>query len=359
VVYAEEPKQNLEGISYKGKVYTIVMPKVDNEELQKALNDPAMIVYDETVLRRAYEFNGVFHDAYYNISAGQPREPFGNGNREYPWATTAGTDTCDNIKVVKLLSLPRKDNGDLKKIVTHPGTNTVNGWTYPHGTFLCEVLCMERDGQLQPFEIRVRKREESRFIPEIYRPCRTANELAVLAEKMNYPEVVAFCKNEKTLEAVNYKDVQHGIFDQDGNIDVLPDLPKPLVDHILTKMSFKPSLGYEWKGDCACPTVATNTSGFYPAGYAAHNLRGDSCIKCHSTAGQSVDNFNRGVFRDWYGHIRGSDHTFSFHPIDNNTVSGNGVNQRFGYQWLAYIEQFDANVHTPADYSQITESVNE
>ncbi len=65
-----------------------MLPKVADADLQKILDDPRLILYTDHEMPRAYQMwsgdlQGV-HSPYYNISA-NGSEPYGNGNREFPW----------------------------------------------------------------------------------------------------------------------------------------------------------------------------------------------------------------------------------------------------------------------------------
>ena len=61
------------------------------------------------------------HSAYYNISAGAG-EPYGNGNREFPWDSAGGTHRSDGFKAIHFVWLPTDDQGEVLPVVyeTHP-----------------------------------------------------------------------------------------------------------------------------------------------------------------------------------------------------------------------------------------------
>ena len=78
----------------------------------QAIFDDPFILYTDREMPKAYQFwNGQMpgvHRASYNISA-NGSEPFGNGNREFPWGTPAGTHRAKNVWTFRFLRLPRDE----------------------------------------------------------------------------------------------------------------------------------------------------------------------------------------------------------------------------------------------------------
>ena len=62
-----------------------------------------------------------------------------------------------------------------------------------------------------------------------------------------------------------------------------------------------------------------------PAGYSGTIAGTDtgSCAKCHDGVAKHARHFD--AARGWYGHVRGDDGIFSFHPIDPSRISYNGA----------------------------------
>ncbi len=85
---AREPQRVLLMDREREAVLRKLLPKVADETVQEALDDPSSILYTELEMPRAYQswsgpVRGV-HAANYNVSANRS-ERYGNGNREFPW----------------------------------------------------------------------------------------------------------------------------------------------------------------------------------------------------------------------------------------------------------------------------------
>ena len=93
-------------------VFRACFPQVNDPELEEILNDPELVIYSDAEMPKAYQFfDGAFpgvHSVNYNISA-NGSEPFGNGNREFPWSAPAGTHRCALERIlIPLLSASRQ-----------------------------------------------------------------------------------------------------------------------------------------------------------------------------------------------------------------------------------------------------------
>ena len=357
------------------------LPKVDSRQIQEVLDDPALILYTDAEMPKAYQDWGSglpgIHSPSYNVSAGRG-EPFGNGNREFPWATPAGLHRATNVDSFRFLWLPRDDEGNLLPVVytrkmlsgdSSPGY----AWWFPVGTVAGEALLMQSpDKQSYCVELRVRVREKGDWGVEVFRPFPTAASLAARVKELR----PTWAENEKLATLVQHleepadlpkktlADSQPNVrtFDQIMGIDSLPGTgDAKLVVELLTQTEFSSASGQAWRtGNNLVLTFAPTTAvGFHvvPANYDAGFIEVEkvSCARCHSTTNQHVNRFNSG--RDWYGRIRGSDGIFSFHPFDPSCIAyngfGRGVTLRKELVEAGLLAQYNRNQHPPTLYNRV------
>ena len=124
------------------------LPKVENEDVQRILDDPALVLYSDTEVPPAYQdwssgLPGV-HAPNYNVSANRS-EPFGNGNIEFPWGAPGGTHRTSNVSTFRFLWLPNDEDGKRRPVVWYrkflAGSSAKGyAWTFPVGTVIGEVL---------------------------------------------------------------------------------------------------------------------------------------------------------------------------------------------------------------------------
>ena len=357
------------------------MPKVDDPSMQEVLDDPALILYTNAQMPRAYQkmrggLHGI-HSAYYNIS-GDGNEPYGNANREFPWGHAVGTDKVLGLKTVKAVWFP-SINGDIsrrKPMVWYPhkrpGDNTTGyAWIYPVGTKFFEFLLMPDPSQrYHIFEIRIRDREIAGWRVDIFRPFPTSISLArylkTIPNWQQYQRVstaIQHLESTNTLRVATRRDrqPQQKIFSQSAGVDVLPQLDANVVYHLLDSVPFKSCAGSVWKTDingteCYAPTVQQGFS-IVPPNYEGHFVEVDrnSCMRCHETTNMAADEFNRS--RDWYGRVRGSDGIFSFHPFTRSSISPNGASRSIKFNSRLVnnhlIERWDSNKHSREDYHRL------
>jgi len=152
------------------------------------------------------------------------------------------------------------------------------------------------------------------------------------------------------------------VFSQWSGQDVLPAIDDDqLVTELLAKTTFSSSLDQTWRvGSNGVWTFAPTTQASFhvvPSGYDGGfvEVNAKSCLRCHQTCNQHVSQFQFG--RDWYGHVRGSDGIFSFHPFEPSTVSGNGfssgVQMRGALIQAGLLEPYDGNRHSSKIYTQV------
>ncbi len=357
-----------------------LLPKVDDPQLQAVLDDPALLIYTDREMPKAYQvwdgqLQGV-HAASYNISA-NGSEPFGNGNREFPWATPAGAHRTQNVSTFRFLWLPVDAQGKRLPVVWfrkhHPGDSTTGyAWTFPVGTIVGEVLVMKSpQGHGHTFELRIRKREHGEWAVDVFRPFPTPEALAERIQELE-PEwrqkpALAKLVNHlgtkgpfRTATLVDPHPQQ--TFRQQAIVDELPAIDDDqLVARLLGQTTFKSCLGTRWReGQGSLITAAPTTSDNFhivPANYDAGFVEVDrqSCQRCHDTVGQHVNRFD--YSRDWYGRIRGSDGIFSFHPFEPVSLSyngfGNQVQMRSELVSSGLLERYDPARHSKQLYQEL------
>lgn len=357
------------------QAYRQLLPEVDDPHLAAVLESPSLILYTEREIPRAYQFfDGAFpgiHSAYYNISANDS-EPFGNGNREFPWGEPAGTHRAANVKTFRFLHLPRDEQGRLRPIVWH---NQGGGyaWTYPVGAVVGEVLSMRGpDGYDYTFELRIREREVGDWSVDVFRPFPSADDLVRRIKELrpdwqaqpSLGAVVEHLTKPLPAQVFTLTDQQPGqrVFAQRAAVDELPSLgDDKLVAELLKTTVFRSAHSTAWRlASQSVSTAAPTTKADFhivPANYDAGFVEVDrqSCRRCHQTTNRSVDQFNAG--RDWYGRIRGSDGIFSFHPFARESISGNGytapVSLRSEFERAGVLAKFDAQRHPHSVYNTI------
>lgn len=358
-----------------------LLPKITDDKVAALLADERLLLYTEEEMPRCHQdwdgsLPGV-HTAYYNISADRG-EPFGNGNREFPWGTPAGTHRSENLYTFRFLWLPQDESGKTLPVTyyrKHLRGDVSRGyaWIYPVGTIFGEVLCQKtKDGSAVAFEVRIRMREQKAWEVDVFRPFPTAKELAARVKELRtnweqQPKLVALVSHlttEKELPVKHlYDNHPYRAINQKMGVDTLPSIDdEPLVVELLTKTPFRSAQGEMWRtGTNEVFTAAPTTSaGFHvvPAGYDAGfiEVESHSCMRCHETANKHVRDFEPG--RDWYGRVRGSDGIFSWHPFDPASISYNGYGAtpriRKSLVDAGILAVYDAKLHPPEKYMRIT-----
>lgn len=360
-----------------------MLPDVADADLRKILADPRLILYTEAEIPRAYQFwdgqlPGV-HSPSYNISA-DGGEPFGNGNREFPWGHPAGTHRTEKVEAFRFLWLPLDKNGKTQPVVWHRkvlrgDSNPGYAWTFPVGAIVGEVLAMPGpDGYVYTFEMRIRTREFGYWDVDVFRPFPTAAELAKKIKDLRpywerEPNLVRAIEHlesplEMGVHTLTDRQPAKRTFDQVMGIDTLPSLEDDeLVGELLTSTTFRSTVGEVWReSPNGMKTYAPTTAkGFHivPAKYDAGFVQVDrtSCLRCHDSVNKPVSDFNPG--RDWYGRIRGSDGIFSFHPFSKESISYNGygttVSMRPEFEKAGIVAKFDPKVHPNKVYHELKE----
>jgi hypothetical protein len=353
------------------------LPEVADEDVQAILNDPRLILYTDQEMPDCYQiWDGQLpglHAVSYNISANDS-EPYGNGNIEFPWGKAAGTHRTTNVFTVRFVSLPRDENGKLLPVTWYrkqlagdaqPGY----GWIFPVGTVFGEVLSMKSPwGPYYTFEMRLRIRETGEWNVDVYRPYRTAEELAKKIKELRpewrkAPQLAKLVTHLDSPVAMKKHVLANGhpgrVIYQSMGIDNLPDAGDDALIVELLNTQFRSALGSTWRksanGVHTCAPTTAARFHIVPANYDAGFIEVDrvSCLRCHETTNQHVRDFQSG--RDWYGRVRGSDGIFSFHPFEPSSISGNGYGNtspqmRTEFVRGGILERFSPARHSPRLY---------
>jgi hypothetical protein len=346
------------------QVYKQFLPRVSSAEIQAVLKAPDLWIYTPEITPAYQDWQGALqgvHSPFYNISAVQPKEPFGNANREFPWGHPFGTHSAKDVRSFQFMLLPRAEGKPLP--IVWYWTGQTYSWLFPAGTYVGEVLLV-RDGRGydHTFELRIRKRLVDKWTVDVFRPYPTARHLAKKLESMgkvtNRWDPLARWFREPVLGemvALRSRHPEKTAFAAKGRQAVLPELDEPTVKKLLNA-EFHSCRDVEWLPGIFAPTSEAQFN-IVPAGYTGGlvEVSRQSCMRCHQDTNQPVDAFER--FRDWYGRVRGSDGIFTFHPFDAASISHNGVplavRMNADLANRGIIARFDRELHTD-DYQRIT-----
>jgi len=378
----------------QNEAYRKALPSTKDERLLSIISDKHLMFYTDNEIPKAHQdwegsLQGIL-DSRGNVSANRT-EPFGNGNKEFPWGAPAGTHLSNGVTSIRFLLLPRDEHGSIYPVVYYQipkisygkrtlpdGTNISAderfyregwAWTFPKGTIVGEVLMIsDSRGNRHVFEIRTRSRSIDRWAVNVYRPFPTANDLLIAVKKLDNWEKNAKLRNlvthlEGSLSSDHYTlaDTQpdKSVFKQIRQQDFLPAIDEDVAITLLHKTPFSSSLDVVWRGDGEyAPHAPTTEADFHivPKRYAAGfiNVTTNSCMQCHKETNQHVHEFD--IRRDWYGRIRGSDGIFSFHPFDHGCITQSGGQPvSFNKKMIdaGIIAPFDPSKHSNAVYQRI------
>lgn len=341
------------------------LPEIADAEWNARLHDPATIWYDDRVMPVAYQHDGGFHWAGYNIS-GDAREAAkghgrgGNANIEFPWRDAGGTHGVEGLEGVKALRLPKRSNGSVWPVVWFPSqrpgflaSSNVTEWIFPIGTAFFEVLSIEYERQNWVFEVRVRQREADHWGVDILRPFPTEAKLYARLQGIAPDYATRYVSRVEPAQLIDNLHPRRA-FEARADRAWLPSFPPGLVAELLRGTTFTSAQGNTWSGTAGAPTTGDRFS-IVPRNYAANFIgsESESCANCHRDVLKDAREFDRP--RDWYGRVRGSDGIFSWHPIEPSAVSRNGfrlpVRFRKAFVDAGVIERYDparhpANIYT-------------
>lgn len=323
------------------------LPRLADADRDAALRSPRTVHYDERTIPRAYAHAGGFHSPNYNISADPTDAPLrhgegGNANVQFPWRHGGGLDHSPGVRSAKALTLPLDSaSGRAWPVVAwqgrlpgHPGMGpeAATRWRFPRGAILWEILSHDVGGSPLVFEIRARIRQRDYWDISVYRPFPRCDDLAAeLTRRGVEPAAVAELRAPAVLTTVDHSDRANRTrpaFRGLAAVAWMPRLPVPLVADLLRETAFRDATGAAWatSGAIECYAPTTDTAGqLVPVRYAGTivGTDTDSCARCHDGVAKHARHFD--AARGWYGHVRGDDGIFSFHPIDPSRISRNGA----------------------------------
>lgn len=300
-------------------------------------------------LPRAHQDSGFVVSSAYNISALKPPfgpELFGNPNREFPWALTAGLETCPagSYRVIHGHRIPQGQPITWwTRHVTNLGqTYPLVEWAFPADTVFLELL-QSQDSQenWKTWEVRTRtKAPQGHWEPEVWRPYTTWADLRRLVGTFpDQAKTKSFLEAPEQIEPFVTANQHAGprVINRGAAYLTLPPLPEEVVQFVLAK-PFKPTAGTTFaqaEGYAGyAPTREPSASRFgivppdYNGGYLRVSVK--SCGSCHETVGTHAVALD--ARRDWYGHVRGSDRIFSWHPFDQSSISPDGFHRQIRFR---------------------------
>lgn len=311
-----------------------LIPDSADKHLQKLRGDPRLVWYDRKVLPPLYQHWRVAINAtgphigiesIFRNESGNPTEPFGNANREFPWAATGGLREGDPVMHFVIAEKPAKMKWLTIRRDTREQDETYLDWKYADGTIFGElILVKDSEGQEYTSELRLRKKSSGEWTATAYRPFPTADDLVrnldVLPEDDRFTIQKAL-RNPPVARSRLLNRHPRAIFSARSTDEYLPEISEKGVRRLL-RVPFQNALGSSWRADykdAEWPTThaPTTQAAFHivPKGYDAGGIEvsSKSCLRCHDTAGAHVEDIE--PFRDWYGQVRGSDTIFSMHPF--------------------------------------------
>jgi hypothetical protein len=292
----EKPKRTAK----KKAVFQVVggIPPTHDEEFERLR--PHLVEYD---LPQAYSHHGTAHSPAYNISLDRG-EPYGNANREFPWRRPLGLDHCPDAFTRTFRYFPPGRSIILWRRSV-PLDSSLQ-WVFPVGTVFCEVFYQRHEGVDYPWLMLTKTKDSDEdWVPAAFAPVISSEELPPT-------------DRTSRIRMVNHHPVR--TVDSTKHVATLPEMSAEQVKALLSQPfrrvdyfdneSFMPYSAQEFS------LVAGGWTG------AGVDLDVESCMQCHRTAGKHADEMD--ARRDWYGHVRGSDGIFSWHPYTADSISYSG-----------------------------------
>ena len=216
-------------------------------------------------------------------------------------------------------------------------------WMFPAGTVIGELLFLDQDGELHPFEIRTRTRTLDGWANDVYRPFPRATEFAsAIQAGATSPALDALVVQLRTgaLEPLHVAATHFpGAFTaRDAGSERLPALTgddATVVRALLRATPFTSARGIEWKRSAGLTAWAAGAAGpgsIVPRDYnaAAIEVSEASCEGCHRDAGRPFETWYSNILA--YGELWGNDETFTFHPFTiERFVDASGNVQNFNH----------------------------
>jgi len=321
------------------------LPKVDDYNLETIFADSQTLWYNESVMKDSYQDScgASSNDKWPDLVAGSEDVIGGLHNRskqrwQFPFGTTAGTDTSTTIYVEHFVSFTQA-NGQVK---TTPITEIRRNdnrpqwtWAYQRGTIFGEVLFVKDGSNILPVEVRTRTKTSLGWTMDVFRPFPRASDLAIalqwLRPNSSDPKIVAmlrYLEDNTTLTPFSLKAKGNlaSTFQQDGYLDYLPEFgDDDLVRELLATTPFVSAFNTSWKENGSQKTFAASTKSLklsvVPNEYTAGLLKvtDEECMRCHKETGRLVSEFYDALYL--YGEMWGKDGIFSFHPFDESLYS--------------------------------------
>ena len=291
----------------------------------------------------------------------------------------------EDVAVVNLWQPPR-DGAGLAPVVwwrrdANAYTHRVE-WIFPAGTLFAELLFLEVDGALWPFEIRTRERALDGWDVDIYRPFPRAADLAAAiearrgerpawADNAELDALVAHLGDPATLAPARVEAARFpGAFAaRDGWFDELPattGAAAELIRELLRTTPFRSAKDVAWKEDGGRRAWGAGAAGggaIVPAGFNAgvFEVSRERCDDCHRDAGRPFETWYPNIIA--YGELWGGDEIFTWHPFteaafvdeDGEVVDFNYDNREIRPDFVAagLIEAYDQAVHGDDVYRRI------
>jgi len=307
------------------------------------------------------------------------------GTFRFPFGT-GGVDDSTNVRHFNFWAVPRQ-NGKVLPVVYWITEFSHWHWIFPVGTTLGEVLVEKfPDGSEAVFEIRTRTRRLDGWSNDIFRPFKSATELAaaIKSKRANWREtdslkaLVAHLQNPDTLtpHILESKAYPQSFATLNGYLDTLPSFgDQALAKELLQTTTFVSVKGAVWKQSGDKVAYAPNTKDSF--GITANNyvagmfeVSDKFCSRCHEEAGRSIRDHHMDLAA--YGEMWGEDQTFSWHLFETASfVKPNGdvkcFNQDFNAGCLvddnrtlrkSFVEaglvvKYDPKQHTDEQYKQL------
>lgn len=309
------------------KTLGLVLPKVDDPELNEILQSPDTIFYKLPQVWQHYipssriEYNNLTlgtksysnTDSVWGLYYSSHNSDF-NANPLFPWETTVGLNSSHkdgdkSYRTVDFLSLP-KVNG--KKMPVLYVNELPGKWIFPPGTMVGEIIYVVHDNQRYVQEIRTRRKskDSTDWEPHAHRPIVSREEFIRLIGKDYTPAYkYMFFRNPQEDE----------VFKMDGLVERLPPLSESKVKSLLSR-PFKRVTDWSPASD--------QDFHILPKNYCFSLLQSiDSitCANCHRQTQISVRNLTPKeplVINNFekVGNIRGSDTVFTWHPFSEESI---------------------------------------
>jgi len=367
--------------------------------LLPTLSDPSADVrlHDERIIWYTTETMGITYQAHSGSSPG--RGPIGfadattgrpnqNTRERFPWGPfPGGTHRATNNDSFKGLLLPSDEDGEPLPVVWYrhkleglkSPNETVRGWnwTFPTGTVIWEILTVNHQDQSYVYEVRSRWRYADHWLPRVYRPFPTSDDIAdVLVNRPRTELGAAFIDfarrpvvSTATIVSTETGNPVFGTnagdaFNMSFGIDELPPLDASLVALLLDTTAFREIDGTQWKPGASSP-VSSHDFHIIPNRSLLPIVGGDevTCSRCHDSSLTSSRRFGKNAER--WGWVRGNlgrqnegGGILSWHPVRPSVFRGRlsaNPNVEMRKKWVdgGIIERFSRERHSRKDYRRL------